>query len=305
MNIIKKGEWAELLIPPKWNTYTIESLLQKNWQVPKKLRHELRMRKGIKLNGDIVPWDSKLISGQKLQVHMFPKEDYGLNPTFLDVDILYEDNHILIANKIAGMDTHPNTPDEVNTLANGVAFHLLTEGIETKPRHIHRLDHNTTGAVIFAKHALASSMMSRLLEKRKIQRTYLALVHGKLKYSKGTINKPIGRDRHHQTRRHISKSGQSARTNYETLFYNPKDNTSLVKLELDTGRTHQIRVHMSYMGNPLLGDTLYGGEENKRQVLHAAKISMVHPLTEEYIECIAPFNDDPPLFNYDLTRLYY
>ncbi|MFD1360691.1 RluA family pseudouridine synthase [Lentibacillus salinarum] len=303
MNIIKKGEWAEVLIPSKWNAYTIESFLQKNWQVPKKLLHELRIKRGIKLNGDIVPWDAKLIPSKKLQVYMFPKEEYGLKPTFLDVDILYEDDHILIANKLAGMDTHPNAPSEEDTLANGVAFHLLTEGIEVKPRHIHRLDRNTTGAIIFAKHALASSMMDRLLKMRKIKRTYLALVHGKLKNNKGTIAQPIGRDRHHQTRRCISKSGQSARTKYETLLYNPKDNTSLLKLELDTGRTHQIRIHMSYMGNPLLGDTLYGGKENKRQVLHAAKISMVHPLTEEYIECIAPFTDDPPLFNYDLSKL--
>jgi 23S rRNA pseudouridine1911/1915/1917 synthase len=305
LNSKKKGEWLELTIPHQWDSHSIESILREIWKVPRKLLHQLRMEKGVKINGDAYPWSKQLQSGQLLRVHLFPKEAYDVVPNFIHIDILYEDDHLLIVNKPAGMDTHPSDKGETNTLANAVAYHLQIHGIETKIRHIHRLDKDTTGAVLFAKHALAGAIMDRLLEDRIIRRTYVALVHGNLKNKKGAIAEPIGRDRHHPTRRRVSPSGQEAFTSYEVLKYDSKSDTSLVKIDLKTGRTHQIRVHMSYKGHPLVGDKLYSGKENRapRQALHAARITLPHPITFESIDCVAPFLDHPPIFEGDSNEI--
>jgi len=130
------------------------------------------------------------------------------------------------------------------------------------------------------------------LEKRKIKRTYMAIVHGKLQKKKGTINAPIGRDRHHPTRRRISNTGQPAVTHYEVISFDAVKNLSQIVCHLDTGRTHQIRVHLSSIGHPLVGDVLYGGKPLfYRQALHAKYISVIHPLTMEKIDIEAPYLD--------------
>lgn len=301
----KKGEWLELIIPKEWDGSSLEYILKEIWQVPRNLLHQYRMGQGVKVNGDVYPYSKKLQTGERFQIHLFPKEDYGVIQNFLEADILYEDDHLLIVNKPSGMDTHPNEPGQKDTLANAVAYHFLMNGIETKVRHIHRLDKDTTGAVLFAKHALAGAILDRLLEKRMIKRTYLALVHGRMKKKKGAIDEPIGRDRHHPAKRRVSPTGQTAITDYEVLEYDPKKNMTLVKLQLQTGRTHQIRVHMSHIGFPLAGDKLYGEAETRypRQALHAAKISLPHPIFNHEIHVIAPFLDHPPIFSYDLMKL--
>lgn len=301
----KKDEWLELVIPQEWKGFNIEHILKEVWQAPKGYIHQLRMDKGITVNGDVYPWSKELNIGDKLQIHMFPKEEYGVKPTSSDIQVLYEDDHIIIVNKPAGIDVHPTEENQDNTLSNHLAFYFLQKGIETKIRHIHRLDKETTGAVLFAKNALAGAIMDRLLEKRIIKRTYLALVQGKVFKKNYTINEPIGRDRHHATRRRVSPTGQEAITSYEIIKYNPNNDTTLVKLQLETGRTHQIRVHMSYIGHPIVGDSLYGGTTGRysRQALHAIKISLPHPITNEEVSCIAPFIDNPPIFEEDILEL--
>lgn len=294
MKMNKKGEWCEILVPPYWNGITIDSLLKIEWQVPKKLLHRYRMENAVLVNGEKRRWSELLQEGEKLQIHMFPDEEYGVEPEFYDLEVIYEDDHVLIVNKPIGVDTHPAEQGGKGTLANYVAFHLQTEGIETKVRHIHRLDKDTSGGVVFAKHALAGVIMDRLLMERRIKRTYIALVEGKVKKKKGTIDEPIGRDRHHATRRRVSPKGDRAVTQYEVIQYDKEKNITLVKLQLETGRTHQIRVHMSYLGHPLLGDTLYGGKTKllSRQALHAAHISLLHPITKQQITAEISFPKD-------------
>lgn len=298
----KKGEWLDITIPEAWIGHSIEHTLRNELIVPKKMLHQLRMNKGAKYNGEDVSWSTNLKSNDKLQIHLFEPEDLGVTPTYMDLHILFEDEHVLVVNKPAGMRVHPNTPEETNTLANGVAYYYQSEGLEVKVRHIHRLDQDTTGAVIFAKHPLAGSVMDRLLEEKVIKRYYLALVDGKVKKKKGTIHEPIGKDRHHPSRRRVSPSGQDAITEYEMLHYYPKRNVSLVKLQLQTGRTHQIRVHMSHIGHPINGDNLYGGKSGApRLALHAAKLTFPHPISQEKIECIVPFLDSPAIFPGNVT----
>ncbi|MEH7123590.1 RluA family pseudouridine synthase [Bacillus sp. JJ1773] len=287
------GEWYELTLPRDWDGFTIDYILRNIWRAPKKQIHFMRMENQVKVNGEWINWNSPLKYMDKLQLRIFVDEDFGVTPFNKDVKILYEDDHILVLNKPAHMDTHPNEDGQTNTLSNAVAYHLLSQGEYRKVKHVHRLDRDTTGAVLFAKHPLAGSILDWMLEERIIKRTYVALVHGLLKTKKGIIKEPIGRDRHHATRRRVSSSGQQAITHFELIKTYPKQNLSLIKCQLETGRTHQIRVHLSYIGHPLAGDVLYGGKPIfDRQALHAAKLEFPHPFTMEKISCNAPLPEE-------------
>ncbi|MFC0522986.1 RluA family pseudouridine synthase [Pontibacillus salicampi] len=295
MELKKLGQWLEITVPQKWEAI-LEEILKHHLHIPKKQLHALRMEQGVTVNGEQVKWTNRVHAGDLLQVRLFQEEHLGVIPTEKSPDILWEDDHVLVANKPAGINVHPNEADQTDTLANQVAHYFKKTGIHAKVRHVHRLDQNTTGAVLFAKHALAGAEMDRLLENRAIKRTYMALVKGRLEHHTGKVTKPIGKDRHHPTRRRVSPKGQHATTSYEVIHYDAKKNATLVKLQLQTGRTHQIRVHMSYLGHPLLGDKLYGGPNGTRQALHAGHIQFPHPISGETISCMAPFTDNPPIF---------
>lgn len=297
MNFQRKGPWLETIVSQEWNELTIDQILREVWNGPKKQIHQLRMEKGVLVNGDQAIWSKPLFLGDTIQIKFFSDEDFGVVPSYIDIDILFEDDHLLVVNKPSGLDTHPNEPGQTNTLANAVAFYLQSKGEFRKVIHIHRLDKDTTGAVLFAKHAFVGAILDRMLEERKIQRTYLALANGLIKKKRGTINEPIGRDRHHPTKRRVSPTGQKAITHYQVLKIFPKTNYSLIQCSLETGRTHQIRVHLSSIGFPLVGDSLYGEKKAfSRQALHAAKLAFIHPITLEKVECHAPFLDNPAIF---------
>lgn len=286
-----KGEWFELIIPNDWDGLSVEQLFKNIWKAPKKQIHLFKMNKEVIVNGQPANWNTPLKKGEQLNIKLFKDEDFGVIPTFMDIDILFEDEHLLVVNKPNGVNTHPNLPEDDDTLANGVAFHLLAKGEQRHIKHIHRLDRETSGVVLFAKHALIGTLLDRLLEERKIKRTYVALVQGKLTRKKGTIDAPIGRDRHHPTKRRVSPTGQPALTRYKVIENN-RQNTK-VKCQLETGRTHQIRVHLSSLGHPIIGDKLYGEEDFTEQLyLHAEELQFRHPLTLEEIQicCPAPWD---------------
>lgn len=286
----KKGEFLQIIAPSEYEGKTIEQIAKEYLSVPKKLLHELRMEKGITLNGQAVDWRTTMKKSDRLFIKCFKQEEYGVIPQEMEIDVLYEDDHLLIANKPIGMNTHPTEENQTGTLANGIAFYWQLQGLMAKVRHVHRLDHDTSGAILFAKHPLASSLLDAMLEKREINRTYIAYAEGLLGQKKGRIEESIGRDRHHPTRRRVSNTGQKAITHYEVLSTYKHAKITKLQLKLDTGRTHQIRVHLSHLGFPLVGDKLYGGKTNllKTQALHAAFISFQHPITKEEIHIEAP-----------------
>ncbi|PLR79650.1 RluA family pseudouridine synthase [Bacillus canaveralius] len=297
LHTTSSGDWFKMTIPPEWEDRTLDELMRVHWKAGKKLIHQMRMEKTILINGESPNWNLHLTKGDFLQFKLFQEEDFGFTPTFIDIVVLYEDEHLLVINKPAGMDTHPNSAQEKDTLANAVAFYLQSKGEFRKIQHIHRLDRDTTGAVLFAKHALAGSILDRMLEERKIKRTYLALAEGIIRQKKGVINKPIGRDRHHPSRRRVSPAGQPAVTKFKVRQILQDRRMTLVECQLETGRTHQIRVHFSAIGHPLAGDQLYGGDTFfQRQALHAGKLAFTHPFTAEEIVCFAPFIDEPQIF---------
>lgn len=291
-SFIRKGKWLEYQISKQMEGLPVEEILRETLQVSGRLLQKLTRKSGIQLNGKKSHLAARVKAGDRLQVLVFEREGYGVTPEPISLDISYEDEHILVVNKDPGIAVHPTEPGHAGTLAHGIAYHYQLQGIETKVRHIHRLDKDTSGLLLVAKHALAHAILDDKLRERKIKRRYLAIASGIFKNQKGTINLPIGRDRHHPTRRRVSPNGDEAITHYEVL--EQYSHGALLALELETGRTHQIRVHLSHMGHPLYGDLLYGGPAGliSRQALHAERLLFEHPLTKEKLELTAALPAD-------------
>ncbi|QHZ46016.1 RluA family pseudouridine synthase [Bacillus sp. NSP9.1] len=248
----------------------------------------------IKVNQKDTSQNIRLKTGDRIMIDLHEQEESGIIPEYGELSVLFEDDHMLIVNKPPGIATHPNEEGQTGTLSNIVAFYFQASGDERKIRHVHRLDKDTSGAVVFAKHRLAHARLDEQLQRKELVRTYLAIAEGRIKKRQGTISSPIGRDRYHPVRRRVSPTGQAAVTHYTVKGYHNAANLTLCELQLETGRTHQIRVHLSSLGHPLAGDTIYGGSPAlfSRQALHAKEIKMTHPVTNERLTIAAPLPDD-------------
>lgn len=263
----------------------------------KKLIHYWTVNRKIKINQSIVSHNAQLIENDIISIDFYENEPFDVVPEYGELSVLFEDDHLIVINKPAGLATHPNETGQTGTLANLIAFYFQMNGEERRIRHVHRLDQDTSGAIVFAKHRLSLALLDKQMAKKQIKRTYLALAEGQLKPKKGTIDQPIGRDRTHSVRRRVSHTGQTAVTNYIVKGYDKKKDLSCLELQLETGRTHQIRVHTSFIGHPLAGDALYGGSKKwiKRQALHSKSINFNHPITKEELFIEAPFPEDMDL----------
>lgn len=299
MKISIRGHMIEIVCSQPFIQKSLQDFLKLDVSIPKTLLHEIRMSKTVKVNEEEPNWLKPLNENDRITFKVIYDETITPPPTKMNIEILKEDENLLIINKPYGIDTHPSSESDTTSLSNGVAAYFQQQGIQQKVRHIHRLDRDTSGTILFAKHALSGAILDRSLERREIKRTYLALVEGIVKTKKGTINKSIGKDRHHSNRRVVAKTGQKAVTHFEVLEQFPKDNCTLVKLTLETGRTHQIRVHMSSIGNPLVGDQLYGAKTKNggRHALHAWHITIPHPFDNTTLHAKAPIPESfcPPL----------
>lgn len=210
----------------------------------------------------------------------------------MPLDIVYEDEDLLVINKPADMPIHPSLNNYENTLANGVAYYFSKKHEAFVFRCMNRLDRDTTGLTLIAKHMLSASILSQAVAKREISRTYLAIVDGTLT-GNGTIHAPIAREPGSAITRCVDfEQGETAITHYEVLA--TSNRLSLVSLHLETGRTHQIRVHMKYLGYPLIGDYLYHPDTTyiARQALHSYRLSFIHPITKKAMEFTAPLPFD-------------
>jgi 23S rRNA pseudouridine1911/1915/1917 synthase len=233
----------------------------------------------------------------RTRLHVFPAEALGFAANYArPLAILYEDDFCLVVHKPAGVKVHPSDVKsaELDTLANDVAAHYEMTGQAVAVRHVHRLDTDTTGPVLYAKGKFALAKLDAAMREKAIGRRYVALTEGTFKKKSGTIDQPIGKDRHHKQRRRVSPTGQPAITHFERIAQYP--DYAFVALTLDTGRTHQIRVHLSHLGHPLVGDTLYGGKPLpgilERQALHGFELQFPHPLTGETIIVRDPIPSD-------------
>ena len=262
---------------------TLEQLLRDGWQAGKKNIHELRMANAVTdSEGVPVVWRTPLTAGTELTFQL-PEAHSEYAPLDVSgVKVLAEDDHFLAVFKPDGIAVHPDGTSREATMMNAVIAHVQAAG-GTYAEHIQRLDKGTSGIVIVAKHPMAKAMFDRMIASNEITRLYHAEVEGRLKRLKGSVNMPIGRDRHHPTRRRISMSGQSAVTHFKVI--ERKEQTTMIEATLDTGRTHQIRVHMAHLGHPVVGDNLYEAAAlpDGTYRLTAVETSFIHPFTGEKI----------------------
>ena len=235
-----------------------------------------------------------LQEGEVLRIHIKESESSEkIVPVHLPFPILFEDEDILVVNKPADMPTHPSLHNYDNSLANAAAYYFGQKGKKFCFRCINRLDRDTTGLTILAKHMVSCSILQQDMLKRSIKREYLAIVDGVITEEEGTIDAPIGRKDGSTIERMVDyEKGEHAVTHYKVLVR--KKDVTLVCLRLETGRTHQIRVHMTSIGHPLVGDFLYhpGDERMKRQALHAWHLVFNHPITGKEMRWEAPIPED-------------
>ena len=271
-------------IPTEYNKQTLLSFLKDKKYSSQIITHLKRTENGILLNGEWGRVRDILRAGDVLTIQLLEDvSSENIVPMNLALDIIYEDEDILIVNKAANTPIHPSQGNYDNTLANAVAYYYQQKGESFTYRCINRLDRDTTGLLIVAKHMYSASLLSDMVGKREIHREYLAIATGEVPEI-GTIVAPIGRVDGSTIERHVDEElGDYACTHYQRLAYN--NGYSLVSLKLETGRTHQIRVHMKHIGHPLPGDFLYNPDYSviNRQALHSHKLSFKHPITGEYM----------------------
>ncbi len=252
---------------------------------------KVKFSETFRCNGELISHPARLMVSGGDVVSWELSEKSNILPENLPLDIRYEDDFLLIVNKPCGQLVHPTNRELTGTLANAVLGYYATNGISVAFHPIHRLDRNTTGLVLIAKEPQLHHQLSP--QGRKIfNREYLAIIHGVLSPFSGRMDYPIARDPKSIICRRVSPEGQRAVTYYETLSVS--DAMSLLRLRLETGRTHQIRVHLSHLGHPLLGDDLYGGSRTLigRQALHAFRLSFLHPVTKKNISAVADIPED-------------
>lgn len=231
--------------------------------------------------------------GEQLEL-VFPPEQISpsLEPVEMPLDIVYEDDFLLVVNKPAGMPVIPSQLHPTGTLANGILHYYLIKEIPYTIHVVTRLDKDTSGLVLIAKHDYSHSLFSNLQRKKEVRRKYIAIVEGILEEKKATIDLPIARRDDSIIERIVDKLGKEAVTYYQVL--DESTDLSVVEVELETGRTHQIRVHFSHLGHPLVGDDLYGGRTDllQRQGLHCSELHFIHPFTRESLSFKAPLPED-------------
>jgi 23S rRNA pseudouridine1911/1915/1917 synthase len=249
----------------------------------------------VLVDGAVRAKSHRLAGGERLEVNVPKRRGTALEPEELDLHIAYEDEHLLVVDKPAGVVVHPSAGHSSGTLVHGLLEHTIAGGGEAeRPGIVHRLDRDTSGLLVVARSDEAHRRLQRLLRKREIERDYLALVRGRPRSRRGRIEAAIGRDRHDPTRISLdTTTPREAVTNFELVESLPRH--ALLRVSLETGRTHQIRVHLASIDLPVAGDPLYGVPGDlglERQFLHAARLAFDHPWTATRVEATSPLPAD-------------
>lgn len=275
----------------------VKELLKAKFKFSERMIIKLKKEKRIFLNNSPVYISAPLNIHDVIQIDMdFVETADNIQPTQMNLKIIYEDEYLLILNKPAGLPIHPSANHFSDSLSNGVKYYFDTKNLAIKLRPVNRLDKDTSGIVIFSKHPYIQECLINQMKNKKFCKNYLALVSGIFSPQNGTINAPITRKDNSIIERTIDLSStldkEQAITHYKTLEI--LKNASLVEFTLETGRTHQIRVHSKFMNCPLIGDTLYGNPSTliSHQALHAYKISFYHPITNEFLEFTTQMPED-------------
>lgn len=289
MNLFKEDESTIIFKYNEENMDLEEFLYSKN--ISGRLFRKLYKDKKIFINGKFIRKNLELINNDIITIKM-EDENESITPEPMDLDIVYEDYDLLILNKGPNMVVHPTKSHQVNTLSNGIAYYFKENGIKKKIRFVNRLDMDTTGILIVAKNPYAHQQMALQFEENTVEKKYLAIVKGVMEKDEEYIDLPIGREEEKSIKKMVTEEGQEALTKYKVIE-RFKDAT-LVEVQIFTGRSHQIRVHLDYLGHSIIGDTLYNEESLyiKRQALHSYYLKVLHPRNKEILEFKAKLPKD-------------
>lgn len=278
------------------DTYsTVKEVLKAYFRVSDRLLLKLKKSNKILLNDMITNVNAVVHGNDKVSFILdFVEDNSNIVGTKMKLYIIYEDDSYIVLNKPAGIPVHPSMDHYTDSLSNGLKYYFETIGLKRKLRPINRLDKNTSGLVIFAKNEYIQEALIKQMKDNNFYKEYIAICEGKFDKESDIINAPIKRKENSIIERCVNSNGDYAITKYEVLQYNQNDNYSVIKCILETGRTHQIRVHMQFIGHPILGDTLYGNSSNfiNRQALHSYIISFNHPINKNKVTYMAPLFDD-------------
>ena len=280
----------EYIVTKKNKYANLKEILKCHFEISERLLAKLKRNQKILLNGIPVSINSSINTNDTVLVDLdFEEESENIVALKMDLNILYEDEALLIINKPFGIPVHPSILHFEDSLSNGVKFYFNSINLYKKIRPVNRLDKDTSGIVIFAKNEYIQESLIKQMKNNTFKKEYLSILEGHLEKAYDTINAPIARKEGSIIEREINSNGERAVTHYKLIKkFNKNDKKlSLVKFILETGRTHQIRLHSRYVGHPILGDSLYGNSSVliSRQALHAYKITFVNPITKRII-CI-------------------
>lgn len=284
--------------------FNIKDVLKSYFEISDRLLTKLKKNNHIFLNGLPEYINKEIKINDLIEVDLDFEENFdNIVPFNINLNIIFEDESLIIINKSAGIPVHPSILHFNNSLSNGLAFYYIKNNIHKKIRPVNRLDKDTSGIVIFAKNEYIQECLIKQMKLKVFCKEYYAILEGFLNENSGIINAPIARKEGSIIEREINSNGETSITHFKLIKNFEFDNLplSLVHFKLETGRTHQIRVHSKYINHPILGDSLYGNSSNiiSRQALHSYKVSFIHPISKEKLIFEIPLPED---INYILSK---
>ncbi|MDD3350499.1 MAG: RluA family pseudouridine synthase [Eubacteriales bacterium] len=286
-------EGYQYIVTEKDEIITIKTVLKSRMGISTRLLRKLKDTDGVFLNEKPVKLYEKAKAGDRVLLSM-PDENSGFDPEPIPIEVLYEDRDLLAINKQPGFVVHPTKGHVSHTMANGLMQYMIDSGETYKIRFINRLDMNTSGILLIGKKSHCQDDFARQAKENRVVKSYIAVVHGLVKEEEGIIDLPIGKPVDEEIRRQVIPDGYPSVTRYRVLERLPSDHT-ILSLILETGRTHQIRVHLAHIGHPIVGDSLYGEADEtliERQALHAERLEFDHPITKERLVISASWPED-------------
>lgn len=280
-----------MIVVEENNKTRIDSYLSKKLDISRSKVQKLIEQKKVLVNGKEIQPNYKVKENDKIDVEDNLDFEIKVEKENIPIDIVYEDKYLLIINKESGMVTHPAPGHYTGTLVNALLYKYDLEGDTNRPGIVHRLDKDTSGLMVVAKDSKTLELLSDMMKHKKVKRHYLALVEGIINHETGTIDAPIGRDVHDRQKMAVTDQNSKEAITHFKVLKRYKDKT-LIECILDTGRTHQIRVHMKYIKHPVVNDPLYNKKKSDDfgQMLHSKSIEFTHPITGEHIY----FEKEPP-----------